>query len=94
MAVVLLTTAATYEGTAGDPKPQAADGVSAGSTFRELDTGVVWIWSGTAWTTGPTAADPKHVDDLAASAALLDELVKIRRLLEEANGLDATDLIS
>ena len=95
MAVVLLASAPSYEGLSSDTKPVDAS-VVAGAKFTELDTGFVFQYGGGGqWLniTPTTIADGRHQDDLAAWQGITDELFRIRRVLEEANGLSADDLI-
>ncbi len=47
MAVTRITTPHHYVGLAADAKPTA--NVPAGSRFFERDTGLEFIWDGTAW---------------------------------------------
>lgn len=47
MAVTRISTPHAYVGLSSDEKP--TDGVPAGSTFVERDTGHEFIWDGTAW---------------------------------------------
>ncbi len=65
----------------------AAD-VTEGSTFFETDTGLTAIWNGTTWVSQIVDAVPA-----AMQSVIVDELTRIRRLLEVANDLDSNDLI-
>lgn len=67
----------------------AAD-VTVGSTFLETDTNAMSTWNGAAWIRQSIADDSL----LQETRAIGVELFRIRRLLEEANGLTSDDLIS
>lgn len=47
MTVTRIATPHAYVGVAADDKPTSA--VPEGSTFVERDTGLTFIWDGTAW---------------------------------------------
>lgn len=89
-----------YIGLSSDTKPvpgmQNADNtlvsdtdIPAGSSFFESDTGRIARWNGAAWLLPPPASD----GDVLRLDAVLDELLRIRRVLEEVNGLSSDDLV-
>ena len=51
MAVALITDTQDYIGNAAQRAGMATSGLKAGSTFFEWDTQLIYIWSGSAWTT-------------------------------------------
>lgn len=67
----------------------AAEDVTVGSTFFETDTNRTTTWNGGAWVGGPSPSD----DLLLQLKAQFDELLRIRRVLEEANALDSDQLV-
>lgn len=67
----------------------AAEDVTPGSTFFETDTLLTAVWNGSAWVAGTPPSDAV-VQQLRANH---DELFRIRRVLEEVNGLSSDDLL-
>lgn len=66
-----------------------AEDVTPGSTFFETDTLTTAVWNGSSWVPGASTRDTQqpHFQTIA------DELLRIRRLLEEAHGLSSDDLL-
>ena len=100
MAVILEGPIRRYIGLSTDIKPVvgelspdnstviAASDLPAGSSFLESDTGRVARWNGAAWLVPPVDGSL-----LEAQGDIVNELMRIRRLLEAANELDSDDLI-